>query len=167
MKRATIFFLLGILIGFFTMSCNSDPAPSIDKENRSEAAFDLEAMEKIIREKTNQFTEAHITRDTAFLNAIFSKDAKIYAPNSEMVTGSAAIAAGNAEWVSYGIEEFSEESISFYGNEDFLIDEGIYYLSYSGIVDKGSYINIWKKENGDWKISSNIWNTDLPLSLSE
>ncbi|MBK6989291.1 MAG: nuclear transport factor 2 family protein [Bacteroidetes bacterium] len=110
--------------------------------------------------------QAYITKDTAYLNNIFTQDAKTYPPNSDVVTGRVAISAVNSEWVNYGIKEFSEESTSFYGNEDYLIDEGKYYLRYgeNDIIDKGKYINIWKKENGDWKIYSNIWNTSLPAA---
>jgi len=131
--------------------------------------FDATTMKKIIEEKSNQFTEAHITRDTAFLNNIFAKDARAYPPNSDVVTGRAAIAAVNAEWVNYGIKEFTEVSTSFYGNEAYLIDEGKYYLRFGedDIIDKGNYINIWKKDNGDWKIYSNIWNSSLPLAIAE
>ncbi len=29
-------------------------------------------------------------------------------------------------------------------------------------VDKGKYIVVWKKENGDWKVWRDIWNSDNP-----
>jgi hypothetical protein len=30
------------------------------------------------------------------------------------------------------------------------------------VIDKGKYVEIWKKENGEWKIYADIWNTSLP-----
>jgi hypothetical protein len=86
-----------------------------------------------------------------------------------MVTGRDSIAAINWEWVNYGIKEFTEETTAFYGTEDYVIDEGNYYLVFGkdGVVDKGKYINIWKKEDGDWKILSNIWNTNLPMASAK
>jgi len=52
---------------------------------------------------------------------------------------------------------------SLYGDENYLIDEGNYYLRYGAenTIDEGKYINIWKYDNGEWKICSNIWNTSL------
>jgi ketosteroid isomerase-like protein len=29
-------------------------------------------------------------------------------------------------------------------------------------IDKGKYVTIWRKEGGDWKIYSDIFNTSLP-----
>jgi hypothetical protein len=29
-------------------------------------------------------------------------------------------------------------------------------------IDKGKYIAIWRKEDGDWKIFSNMYNSNLP-----
>ena len=165
MKQVSIYFLAIICAGLIT-GCGNDNNASKDTNKNSGVIFDSIEMKKIIDEKTNKFTQAHITKDTAYLNNIFTQDAKTYPPNSDVVTGRVAISAVNSEWVNYGIKEFSEESTSFYGNEDYLIDEGKYYLRYgeNDIIDKGKYINIWKKENGDWKIYSNIWNTSLPAA---
>lgn len=131
--------------------------------------FDLNAVKAEIHEKTKLFTKAHITKDTAYLNNSFTIDAKVFPPNSKIVTGRKDISKLNYDWVSYGIHEFKEETISFYGNKDYVIDEGIYYLRYGeeNTVDKGKYINIWKNVNGEWKIFSNIWNTNLPMETSE
>ncbi|WP_310379804.1 nuclear transport factor 2 family protein [Flavobacterium sp.] len=164
MKNNSIFFLAFLFAGLLTVSCKNNNNTSKISDKGTASVFDSIAMKKIIDEKTNKFTQAHITKDTAYLNHIFTQDAKAYPPNSDAVIGRAAIAVVNSEWVNYEIKEFREESTSFFGNEDYLIDEGKYYLRYgeNNIVDKGKYINIWKKENGDWKIYSNIWNTSLP-----
>jgi ketosteroid isomerase-like protein len=149
-----------ILIVGFLYSCNTK-----NTEKEEVAEFDLNAAKAVIQEKTKLFTEAHITKDTAYLNNSFSQDAKVFPPNSEIVTGRKAIAQLNADWVNYGVYEFKEETTSFYGNKDYVIDEGTYYLVYGNekTIDKGKYINIWKNVNGEWKIYSNIWNTNLPI----
>ena len=124
--------------------------------------FDISEAREIISEKTKRFTESHITRDTAYLNNIFTTDARVYPPGSEVVTGRKAIAQLNAEWVSYGIHEFTEQSLNTYGNEEYLIDEGVYQMRYGdeNTPDSGNYINIWKFDQGEWKIYSNIWNSN-------
>lgn len=118
---------------------------------------------KTIQKRTTAFTRAHITRDTAFLNSIFTKDARILAPNSEVVTGKKAISQLNSEWVNYGIHQFEEISTARYGGGDFIVDEGNYFMIYGpdSTSERGKYINVWKKVNGNWKIYSNIWNTSL------
>ena len=160
MKVALSFTL--ILFCLLFSSCQS----AADKDS---AAFDVTAMKKIIEEKNNQFTQAHITGDTTFLNNIFTKDAKAFPPNSDAVVGRAAISAENSKWVNFDINEFREKTTAFYGNEDYLIDEGTYYLRYGKVntIDKGKYLNVWKKEDGDWKMFTNMWNTSMPATPAE
>jgi len=164
MKLVSICSLV-ILTGLTTSCGNKNSS----LETANSVAFDLVEVTKVIKEKTDMFTQAHITRDTSFLNNIFTKDANAYPPDSDVVSGRAAIAAVNFEWVNYGIKEFTEETTSFYGNEEYLIDEGKYYLRYGedDVIDKGNYINIWKKENGEWKICGNIWNSNMPAVKDE
>ena len=160
MKRIMIAMLSGAItsVGLLTTGCRDNAA-----------TFDVAAMKQIIKEKTNRFTQAHIIGDTTFLNNIVTQDAKAYPPNSDAVIGRAAIAALNSQWVSFDIKEFREETMDFYGNEDYLIDEGTYYLRYGkdNTIDKGKYMNVWKHVDGDWKIYSNMWNTSMPAVPAE
>jgi ketosteroid isomerase-like protein len=167
MRPTTNILLTTLLFGVLLSSCDKKNFSKSAINKNKIAEFDLNAAKLIIQEKTKQFTEAHITKDTAFLNNSFTEDAKIFPPNSDIVVGQKAIAQLNYDWVNYGIYEFKEETISFYGNEDYLIDEGSYYLRYGAenTIDKGKYINIWKNIEGEWKIYSNIWNTNLPIEL--
>ena len=82
------------------------------------------------------------------------------------MSGHAAIAEVNSQWVNYDIKEFNEKTTDFYGCEDYLIDEGTYYLRYGkdNNIDKGKYLNVWKKEDSKWKIFTNMWNTSMPAA---
>ena len=155
-KHLGMFFLIGCGLALLVLGCNQQQKPT----------FDVTAMEKIIEEKNNQFTKAHITGDSAFLVNIFTQDAKVFAPNSDVVIGRPAIAVVNSQYLKLDIKEFREETTAFYGNEDYLIDEGNYYVRYGkdNTIDKGKYLNVWKKEDGDWKIYSNMWNTNMPAT---
>jgi ketosteroid isomerase-like protein len=154
-----------LIFGVVLYSCDNKSNTKADTNFKKITEFDLNAAKTKIQEITNRFTEAHITKDTAYLNNIFTDDARIFPPNSEIVTGKNAISQLNTDWVNYGIYEFKEVSTSFYGNEEYLIDEGNYHLLYGedNVIDNGKYINIWKKVNGEWKIYSNIWNTNLSI----
>ena len=163
--KQSLTFLMFVL---FLYSCNNKNASSSENGNDKITEFDLNAAKSEIQKKTKLFTEAHIKKDTAYLNNSFSQDAKVFPPNSEIVTGIKAISKLNSDWVNYGVYKFEEETTSFYGNEDLVIDEGTYYLVYGKekTIDKGKYINIWKNVNGEWKIFSNIWNTNLSTQTS-
>ena len=157
-------FILSIAFAtLLTVGCSNNPT-NTNKDSSSN--FDTTGLRKIIDEKNNKFTQAHIVGDTAFLNNIFTQDGRVFAPNSEVITGRSAIAAINLEYINFGIKEFREETTALYGSSDYLIDEGNYFMSYGkdSTVEKGKFINIWKKVDGDWKLYSNIWNSSMPLT---
>ncbi|AOW19301.1 TonB family protein [Urechidicola croceus] len=169
MKHSTIFSQSFIIILLITIGCDTNKKVSTVEFRNNDTTFNIASMKEFIKEKTIKFTNAHIIGDTVFLNNTFTTDAKIFAPNSDLVIGRDAISTINSERVNFGIKEFTEKSLYFYGNENYLIDEGNYYLRYGekNIIDQGKYITIWKKEDGDWKIFSNIWNTSLPILTAD
>ena len=127
-------------------------------------SFDLAAMRKIIDENNARFTRAHVTGDQAVIDAMFTEDAKSLPPESEPVIGRAAISKLTADYIAFGVAEFSEETTDFYGNEELLIDQGNYVIVYGKdrTTEKGEYLNVWKQEGGTWKIYTNVWNTNAP-----
>jgi uncharacterized protein (TIGR02246 family) len=128
--------------------------------------FDLAVLRKIIEENNVRFTKAHVTGDASLIDNMFTHDAKVLPPESEPVVGRSAIAKLTADYIASGVTEFREETTNFYGNEDLLIDQGNYVMVYGKekILEKGKYVNVWRKEDGTWKICSNIWNTNAPAA---
>lgn len=127
MRTLPKLLLLTLIFGLVISSCKKK-RNSIEQTDEIEVEFDLNDAKLKIEKITKRFTEAHISKDTAFLNNIFTEDARVLAPNSEVVAGRKAISELNTDWVNYGIYEFKELTTSFYGNRDYLIDEGTYYL---------------------------------------
>jgi ketosteroid isomerase-like protein len=125
--------------------------------------FDLAAMKRVIEENNNRFTRAHVTPgDSETIENMYTSDAKILAPGADPVVGRTEIAKLTLKYMDFEITDFREETTDFYGNEEILIDEGNYLMVYGKdkIVEKGKYVNVWKKEKGTWKIYTNIWNTN-------
>ena len=65
------------------------------------------------------------------------------------------------EYLKAGVQAFREDTTDFYGNQDLLADAGTYVMTYGAghTVEHGKYLNLWKQEDGAWKIHMNIWNT--------
>lgn len=154
MKSVAI-ILLVLTLGLLLSACT---------DKSTEADFYLASARDIIVLKNQAFARAHVTGEVEVINDYFTKDAKVFLPNSEVVTGSEEIAELNEQYVEYGITAFREETTALYGDEELLVEEGRYFMTYGedGIVENGKYINIWKQENGDWKVHSNIWNSSMP-----
>ncbi len=126
-------------------------------------------MKEIIKEKDDAFAKAFVTGDSAGLVNAYTEDGKIFPPNSEAVIGRAAIAGLISQYLKFGIKEFHDETTSLYGNEDNLIEEGNFFMGdgKGNTIDKGKYIDVWRKVNGDWKIYSNMFNSSLPAAAAK
>ena len=162
MKTSFGFVLIIAFALLSTGCCTASKAAATAKGGPR--GFDLAAAKKVIEESNRRFTRAHVTGDKATIDNMVTRDAKCFPPNADAVIGRPAIEVLNAEYISYGISEFTEESTDFFGSEEFLVDVGRYVLVYGPekTRETGKYVNIWKQEDGDWKIYTNMWNTDAP-----
>ncbi len=164
MKRTDLIgaSLMSVCVIASTLGCGNsaaDPAPVIKDTSTT---FDLAEVGRIINGKNDRFTAAHITGDSAVLINYFTTDARVLGPNAEPVIGSAAIARLNAEYLAFGVSEFTEETTRLYGNGEYVIDEGNYTMRYGkeNALEVGKYLNVWKQVDGDWKVYANMWNTN-------
>jgi ketosteroid isomerase-like protein len=169
MKRLQIVLLALPLALLAIIGCGRTDGSS---SHRSEApAFDLATMRLEIEALNRQFTNAHLvgSLDSAAMVNIFTSDARILPPDADPVIGRPAIEALTALYMTMGITEFREETTTFYGNEEMLVDEGTYIFVYDEgrLTERGKYLNIWRKEGGEWKIYSNMWNTNAPPATGE
>jgi ketosteroid isomerase-like protein len=125
-------------------------------------AFDLAATRRHIEQLNERFTKAHLTGDVATIDAMFTPDAKSFPPGADAAISLPAIHALTLDYLEAGITEFREETTDFYGNAEYVIDEGTYVLTYGAtpVTERGKYLNVWKQVDGSWKLQANIWNTN-------
>ncbi len=155
MKQTLLLLLVIAFAGILTIGCG-------DKNNAS--TFDVTAMKKIIEEKNAQFAKAFTTGDSVTMVDCYAKDGKLFPPNTGVAIGRTAIGTLVSEYMKFGIKEFRDEITALYGNDDNLIEEGNYFMGdgKGNTIDKGKYIVIWRKVDGDWKMYSDIFNTSMP-----
>ncbi len=168
MKQLTIYFLLLPIASLLITGCSNNAA-SASAAKDSTASFDPSAFIKIVDEKNSEFAKAFISGDSARMVNHYTRDAKLFPPNSGAVIGRAAISTLVSEYLKYGIKEFHDETTALYGNEENLIEEGNFFMGdgKDNTLDKGKYICVWRKADGDWKVYSNMWNTSLPPTPTE
>jgi len=162
--KTSVCFALACAVVLLSAGCGRNSiAPT------SAPKFDLAAARQVIAANTLRFTQAHVKGDKATIDNMVTRDAKCYPPNATPVIGRDAIAVLNAEYIAYGISEFTEVTTEFFGNEEFLVDVGSYVMVYGPekTRETGTYVNIWKQEDGVWKISTNIWNTNTPAPAAK
>lgn len=162
MRKLLTPFLFSSLSAMFLISCGNQPATDVAVQPA--ASFNLDSLKKVIVEKDKAFTKAFVNGDSAAVMNAYTTDARLFPPNAEMIVGRQAMGPLLSQFFKYGIKEFSDSTTAFYGNEENLIEEGTLFMGdgKGHVIDKGKYIEIWKKENGEWKICADIWNTSLP-----
>lgn len=125
---------------------------------------------------SRQFTEALKARDYAAVGGMFTNDAVICPPNSNVITGKGNVAQF---WErNRRIQGLSFDSVSVKAlSENALRAVGIMSLQLAspnpgpeaagrGQQIKAKYILVWQKVDGVWKIDSGIWNRIGPAQTS-
>ena len=103
-------------------------------------------------------------KGTAGIGDLYTTDAELYPPNSEVLKGGTAIAPYWKGGFDMGIKNLKLETVSADPAGDQIVETGKYTLAGADgkTMDTGKYIVVWKKENGEWKLFKDIWNTSMP-----
>jgi ketosteroid isomerase-like protein len=106
--------------------------------------------------------------DIAAIGDFYTKDGQVMPPNSDSVTGRAEVRTFWQSLRDSGIQEIRLNEGDVEGYDDLAAEVSTFELvgKDGKTVDRGKYIVLWKKENGDWKLYRDIFNSNLPLSTS-
>ncbi len=124
-------------------------------------------VEQAIRQLDKKWVGAVARGDAATIAGLYTADGVFLTPNAPPVEGPEAI--GEA-WK--GLMSLPNLSLNFRptridvaASGDLATDIGTYDLAYSGesgrVTDQGSYVVVWKKVNGEWKVLADIFNSNL------
>jgi ketosteroid isomerase-like protein len=126
---------------------------------RQDARAAIEASNK-------QFVAAFGKGDAAALAAMYSATAIAYPPNSEPVSGRAAIQKIWQGAMGMGVKAVTLTTSEVETHGDTAYEVGGYTMLGEGgkHLDHGKYVVIWKREQGAWKLHRDIWNTSMPAA---
>jgi len=111
-----------------------------------------------------QFAAAFAKGDAAALAAMYSATGQAFPPNGDVVRGAAALQKLWQDAMASGVKELVLTTTETEGHGDTAIEVGSYRMDAAAgkTVDRGKYVVIWKRENGQWKVHRDIWNTSMP-----
>jgi uncharacterized protein (TIGR02246 family) len=117
-----------------------------------------------IRVANDNFMATYKRADAAGMAALYTTNGQVLPPNGDFVTGSEALQVFWQGLMDMGIKEAKLASVEVEGHTDTAWEVGKYSLYGEGgqELDTGKYIVIWKKEQGQWKLHRDIFNTSMP-----
>jgi ketosteroid isomerase-like protein len=112
---------------------------------------------------TTALASAFTRGDVAACAALYSDDAVILSDGSPAVHGKQAIARFFKDQVARAIL-FSTDSAISVVHGDLAMDQGTYRVRnvYRGVdVEYGEYLNVWRFENGQWRVFRSMFNAKM------
>lgn len=95
---------------------------------------------------------------------LYTKDGQVMPPGSDVVSGKEAVADF---WQTIGhdlrVETLDIEPVEVedYGNTAVRIGRATLSDAGAETLDQVKFIEIWKEDNGEWKLHRDIWNSNL------
>jgi uncharacterized protein (TIGR02246 family) len=130
------------------------------------APASAQSTDPALAKRSNEMATAFNARDAAKVGALYTEDAVLMPPNTPMVKGRAAIEA----WFKGGFDDgFSNLRLAPFRTDvsgDLAYVAGTYTISgkssTGSFEDRGKYVEVWKRSGGQWRIATDIFNSDLP-----
>jgi uncharacterized protein (TIGR02246 family) len=102
--------------------------------------------------------------DSAGVAALYTANGQVFPPHSDIVSGTPAIAQFWRGATDAGIKKAKLDIVEVEGHGDTAHEVGKYTLMGDGdkVLDSGKYIVVWKRQDGQWKLHRDIWNSSQP-----
>jgi ketosteroid isomerase-like protein len=96
--------------------------------------------------------------------ALYTGDARMFPPNSDVVSGREAIQRFWQGAIDAGVRGLALTTMEIEEHGDSAHEVGKYSATGDGgkVLDTGKYVVIWKREQGRWHLHRDIWNTSMP-----
>jgi uncharacterized protein (TIGR02246 family) len=157
MKKRILLVVLVVVSFVLTTSCKKEPEVTTPTFDAATAKTEVEARAKV-------FIEALNSKDSVGLANCYTTDAKFMQPNAKTVEGRANIQKLFGMWMKGPMLHIMIKTVEVWGDENMLAAENSWsFLDSSGkTVDTGKSLEIYKKEDGVWKLHRDCYNSDMP-----
>jgi len=130
------------------------------------------AFAKNSKDQIDEAAKAWITafeaRDAGRLSSVYGEDGMILPPNTDVIQGTEAIMNFFKGMLDTGANLQLENQETFVeGKLGYRM--GLYkvFAKDGAMLDRGKYMEIWRKSEDRWWLNRDIWNTSLPATAAE
>ena len=151
---------------FFVLLFGTIIFTSCETKNEKEVAFNVDAAKKELQTYNDEFAATIVKKDSVSFGNLYAADAVRMYPNRTELVGRSEIVSDFNFAVNNGIGSGKLTTKEVMGNEDLLVEVGIYELfgNDGAQVDKGKFISLFKKVDGKLVSIRDIWNSDSPAA---
>ena len=152
-----------LVVAVFIAACNN-PSASVNSSVKSDSSGnDSESVKALIRKEALHWGEEVRRGDSTAMAAHYSSDAVVMPSNSEPIKGKDILSFWGGA-LRMGVKDLKLDITDISGGGDIYAETGNLELfgADNKSLDKGKYVVVWKKEDGNWKMYRDIWNSNLP-----
>jgi ketosteroid isomerase-like protein len=114
--------------------------------------------------KATSWEEALNAGDVESLVAMYSEQAQLMPPNEAASQGHEAVRTAFGGMIDAGLTgELKTTQARVSGNLGTRVGTYVLYGPDGAEVDHGKYIETWEQTGGEWVITNDIWNSDVPI----
>ncbi len=115
------------------------------------------------------FSAAVEKADATAIAALYTANAKLLPPNSDIVEGTDAIRKFWQAVLDRGVRGAQLDTVELRVCGDTAVELGRYRMKAASgeMVDQGKYIVLWKNVNGLWRLDRDMWNSSVPTSKAQ
>ena len=151
--------LATLLLMVVAVAC-AQPAPQASPEVAVKAQASPE-----LADNAAAWEESLNAGDIDSLVAMYAEDARLLPPNAEMAQGHDAVRDAFGGMIAAGLTGSLETTEAMVAADiGYRIGTYTLYGPDGSQADRGKYIETWREVGGEWKISADIWNSDLPAA---
>lgn len=148
---------------FLSVNCNKK-TEELNADSEANVQFDLAKAKTEIEANYTEFENAFNAKDSVALANCYTADAKFMPANEKAVVGRAAIQKTFAMWFQGDMPKIDVQLVELWGNENSLTAENAWTMTGKDgkVIDQGKSLEVYKKEEGKWKMQRDCFNSDMP-----
>ena len=160
--RTTVTRVFAALVIASAIACN----PPAEKEAVQTEALDMDALKTRIQQKEDALAQAQNNKNIDEALTYYSEDVIAYPPRQEPEVGKEVKRQRYNEMMSKDTTNSTVhyQVIDVFADGDLLVETGEWFDYNAGgdETDKGTYMAIFKLENGEYSCVREIWNSRTP-----
>jgi len=160
------FLSIALALSILTLvSCNKKAEETPADTTSAPAPFDPVAAKASVESAYREFEKAFNGKDSVGLANCYTSDAKFMGPNEKAIEGRPALQKAFGMWFKSGdVPQIKLTCVEVWGSNDNIISENSWVMSGKDgkVVDQGKSLEVYKQEDGKWKLLRDCYNSDMP-----